>query len=306
MKRPSLQFYPADWRNNAKLRFCSFRERGIWLELMCILHDSDEYGVTRRPLKDLAQAIGCRVADLRALVTNKVLKGADAGERCKPFIYVPRHARQEGKPVTLITEQAGPLWFSSRMITDEYIRSCRGQETRFEPRGEDSGDSPDPSPNHPQGEDLGDSPDHSPNPPPGDGPTTTSSSSLNDLSTANAVLVDSAAADSLGDCPHQEIIALYAKHLPELTQPRIWDGARAETMRSRWKKLAKVNGVSKGYRTTAEGLKFWERYFAYVANSTMLPDGFKRDDGTFWKPDLPWLIKAENFNKVIEGNYARE
>ena len=87
MKRPSFQFYPADWRANAKLRRCSHAERGIWLDVMCLMHDSDEYGVLRWPPQDIAQAVGCRVSDLRALREKQVLKGVDVGERCAPELW---------------------------------------------------------------------------------------------------------------------------------------------------------------------------------------------------------------------------
>lgn len=43
-KRPSFPFYPADWRGDLKLQFCSFGAKGLWMDLMCIMHDSDKYG----------------------------------------------------------------------------------------------------------------------------------------------------------------------------------------------------------------------------------------------------------------------
>ena len=42
---PAFQFYPADWRKDPGLRACSMAARGLWIELMCIAHESDEYGV---------------------------------------------------------------------------------------------------------------------------------------------------------------------------------------------------------------------------------------------------------------------
>ena len=131
MKRPSFQFYPADWRANAKLRRCSHAERGIWLEVMCLMHDNDEYGILRWPLADIAQAIGCRPADLRALREKGVLKGADTSETHEAFVYTPRHAGKDGEPVILIGAQNGPLWYSSRMVRDEYVRQHAGASTRF-------------------------------------------------------------------------------------------------------------------------------------------------------------------------------
>lgn len=131
MKRPAFQFYHGDWRSNAKLRRCTHAERGIWMDALCLMADSDEFGVLRWPLKDLAQAIGCRVSDLTALRTKDVMKGAEKGERCKEFIYTPRHGGKDGDPVMLLPEQDGPVWYSSRMITDEYVRSIRGEGGRF-------------------------------------------------------------------------------------------------------------------------------------------------------------------------------
>lgn len=131
MSRPSFQFYHGDWRSNAKLRRCTRVERGDWIDAMCLLADSDEFGILRWPLKDLAQAVGCPVGSLRALREKGVLKGADKGERCAAFIYVPRHGGKDGEPVILIPEQGGPVWYSSRMVRDEYVRSIRGEGTRF-------------------------------------------------------------------------------------------------------------------------------------------------------------------------------
>ena len=57
MKRPSFQFYVSDWQSNNKLRRCSHAEKGIWLDVMCLMHDSEEYGILRWPLKEVAQAV---------------------------------------------------------------------------------------------------------------------------------------------------------------------------------------------------------------------------------------------------------
>jgi uncharacterized protein YdaU (DUF1376 family) len=108
------------------------------------------------------------------------------------------------------------------------------------------------------------------------------------------------------DCPQSEILALYAKHLPMLRQPRLWDGARADKLRTRWRYCAKPNGIGKGYVTQSEGIAFWEQFFAFVAQSRKLTDGIPYDNGTRWKPDLPWLLEAENFAKVVEGKFHEE
>jgi hypothetical protein len=43
-KLPSLQFYPYDWRNDNELQSCLIGARGLWIELICLMHDSQQYG----------------------------------------------------------------------------------------------------------------------------------------------------------------------------------------------------------------------------------------------------------------------
>lgn len=150
MKRPAFQFYPADWRNNAKLRRCSWAARGAWIEVIGLLHDSDEYGVLRWPLKEIANAVGCPLALVRELVEKDVLKGADKG-RIEALVYVSRSGRKLGPPVTLIAESEGPVWYSNRMVRDEHVRNLRGDPS---PKG-GNGDAPKPSPKVGNGEVLG-------------------------------------------------------------------------------------------------------------------------------------------------------
>lgn len=175
MKRPSFQFYPGDWRNNAKLRRCTWSARGVWIELLGLLHDSDTYGVLHWPLKEIAQALGAPARELNELVRNGVLYGCEKGS-CEPMVYRPKSGRIEGVPVTLVAAQPGPIWYSPRMVRDEYVRTKRGVSTRF---GEGQGDAPNPSPKGGIGEWQGDTPKPTPKPPPnrwqGDGASSSSS-----------------------------------------------------------------------------------------------------------------------------------
>lgn len=130
MLRPSLQWYPADWRSSANLRRCSWEARGAWIEVIGLMHDSDEYGLLRWPLSEIAHSIGCPPKLLKELADKKVLKGTDRG-LCEAYVYTPRHAGQNGEPVTLIEAQLGPIWFSSRMVRDEHVRHQRGKNSRY-------------------------------------------------------------------------------------------------------------------------------------------------------------------------------
>jgi hypothetical protein len=115
----------------------------------------------------------------------------------------------------------------------------------------------------------------------------------------------SLSADTLPTCPHQEILMLYKKHLPHLTQPRVWEGSRQTNLRQRWRQAAKPSNYSpKGYKTLDEGLAWWDSFFGYIANDSSLAQGFKTKERT-WHPDLEWIINATNFAKIIDGKYSK-
>ena len=116
---------------------------------------------------------------------------------------------------------------------------------------------------------------------------------------ANADVVGS----KLPTCPHKKIIELYAKNLPELAQPKIWDGNRQQNLAARWKwVLTAKKSDGAAFATDHESaLNFFDRFFAYVAKSDFLT-GRSKD----WQCDLSWLVKANNFAKVIEGAYERK
>lgn len=44
MKRPSFQFYPADWLRDTALRTCSVGARGLWIDMICFMHEGTPYG----------------------------------------------------------------------------------------------------------------------------------------------------------------------------------------------------------------------------------------------------------------------
>ena len=115
----------------------------------------------------------------------------------------------------------------------------------------------------------------------------------------------SLSAEGLPTCPHKDILLLYKKHLPHLTQPRVWEGNRQVVLKSRWIQAAKPSNYSpEGYKTKEDGLRWWDSFFGYIANDSSLANGFKTKDRT-WLPDLEWITNATNFAKIIDGKYAK-
>lgn len=296
MNRPAFQFYPKDWRGNANLRRCSHAARGAWMDVLCVLHDSETYGLVRWPLKDLASSAGIPLPLARELIAKSVLKGCDGG-LCEPFVYVPRSGRVCGPSVILVAQQEGPLWYSTRMVRDEYLRTIRGKETRF---GDSPDRPPDASPNPPNGEGKG------------DGPTSSSSTAVLNTSTSNEVdrarpsagaqltLVEPRAKGP-PDCPHMAILALWREVLPALPQhePQHWNGGRADHLRARWRETA----VAKHWESQEDGLSYFGRFFRFVGQSAFLTGKTPSRDRRPFIAELAWLIRPENWAKVHEGKY---
>jgi hypothetical protein len=44
-KLPWLKFWVEAWRSDLGLRLCSAAARGVWIEMLCVMHHCDPYGV---------------------------------------------------------------------------------------------------------------------------------------------------------------------------------------------------------------------------------------------------------------------
>lgn len=126
--------------------------------------------------------------------------------------------------------------------------------------------------------------------------------SSHDLGTPDGVLSPGKPAD----CPHLLLLELFGKHLPELPQPKpeLWHGKNAESMRARWRWVltAKRKNGQRYAETAEQALDWFDRFFRYVAGSDFLSGR----SGKWTNCDLGWLMKADNFAKVVQGNYENK
>jgi hypothetical protein len=97
---------------------------------------------------------------------------------------------------------------------------------------------------------------------------------------------------SVDEVPHEQIIELFHEALPDLPRIREWTDSRKSALRARWEEESK-----------RQNLDWWKRFFEYVAKSNFLCG---RDGPESWRADLPWILKRENFIRVIEGTYHRD
>jgi len=111
MKRPAFQFYPSDWRKDPALSACSMAARGLWIELMCIAHEADNYGHLEingkaMTVPQLARMVGESPAVVSKLVNE--LDGAGVFSRTPEGVI-----------------------YSRRMVIDERIRNVRAEAGRL-------------------------------------------------------------------------------------------------------------------------------------------------------------------------------
>lgn len=107
------------------------------------------------------------------------------------------------------------------------------------------------------------------------------------------------------DCPHREVLALWAEVLPALPQhlPEQWRGTRADHLRARWRETA----AAKRWPDQAAGLAYLRKLFGYVGQSPFLAGRVPPRDGK--RPfvvELEWLVNPANWAKVHEGKYHAE
>jgi len=279
MRRPSFQFYPADWRKDAALQSCSIAAQGLWINVMCIAHECEPYGhlkINGKPMvtAQLGRLVGLSAKECQLLIDELT----DAG---------------------VISFDDDGAMFSRRMVKDEALRNVRasggkaGSEHGIKgaeygkfggrPRKE-TGDKKPPLP---------DAEEPPLNPP----PSSSSSSSASTVTNPDGLVAGSEAADqppkpAKPDCPHQQIIDLYHRTLPASPEIRDWTPNRATLLRTRWNEAPE-----------RQNLDWWQRFFEYVSESEFLT-GRRHAVGRkpFCAP-LEWILKAENFAKIREGRY---
>lgn len=99
MKRPAFQFYPADWRKDAALQSCDVAARGMWLEMMCVMHECVPYGhltVNGGAMSDAqaARLCGVELREYRRLLAELDRAGVP-GRTAEGVIYSRRMVRDE-------------------------------------------------------------------------------------------------------------------------------------------------------------------------------------------------------------------
>jgi len=140
---PAMQFYPADWQSDPGIRALGFFERGVWFEILCLMHFSAERGVlllNDRAMTDdeLARSLGLDKQILTNTLTTLLGSGVASRREEDGAIISRRMVRDErvrqerikaGKsggnpnllkqnPTTRVKQNSTPSSSSTSTITD--------------------------------------------------------------------------------------------------------------------------------------------------------------------------------------------
>jgi hypothetical protein len=128
---PWLKFYPRDWRGDQALRAVSVAARGLWIEMLCIMHEASPYGHLILGGRAVSNDVLARVSGLGA-------------EECNTLV-----AELESAGVFSRTRKA--VIYSRRMVKD-HSRSEKGRKSiarrwKQEPENPQENRQPNSSPN---------------------------------------------------------------------------------------------------------------------------------------------------------------
>ena len=104
-KRPAFQFYPGDWLRDTGLRSCSAAARGLWMDILCFMHEGSPYGYLK--------------------VNHKVILSPNLARMCGLTLQETDGCLAELAEAGVFEIDAEGVIFSRRMIRDEELRNKR-------------------------------------------------------------------------------------------------------------------------------------------------------------------------------------
>lgn len=110
-KRPAFQWYPGDAQRDTALRACPLEARGLWREMLDLMHDGEPYGHLT------AGGVAIDTATLAGMA-------GIAPRKCTSLLH-----ELERRGVFSRTKDG--VIFSRRMVKDEHIRTVRAQSGRL-------------------------------------------------------------------------------------------------------------------------------------------------------------------------------
>lgn len=121
-KLPAFQFYTGDWMKDPLVRCVSHAARGLWIDMLCLMHESDRRGFLQLPNGEpmsevhIARMTGIPPEEVSRLLTELSTSGVYSCTE-RGTIYSRRMAKDESKRVKC--KEAGKLGGNPKLKNNE-------------------------------------------------------------------------------------------------------------------------------------------------------------------------------------------
>lgn len=130
MKKPNFRFEPTTWLDSKPLRSCSPAARGVWLDLLCLMHPNGGYlklngrpiddnqiaGMIGVPIKTLKSCLGelgeAGIFDVSAdgfMYSSRMVRESEFSARAKEFGKVGQGRKKAKAGAPRMPENIGPI-----------------------------------------------------------------------------------------------------------------------------------------------------------------------------------------------------
>jgi hypothetical protein len=152
-KLPAIQWYPGDWRKDPGVQALNYHDRGVWFEIIMLMHESDRRGVLllngkAMPDEALAHILGLDNQILTSTLTTILDYGVadrdgDGSLVCRRMVkdehirQVRKKAGAKGGNPILLNQIPTPSSSSSSSSSssDEIVKSARADGPPVVPKG---------------------------------------------------------------------------------------------------------------------------------------------------------------------------
>ena len=107
-KLPGFMFYPGDWLKDPALRSCSLGSRGLWIDMLCLMHESSRRGFLQHPngspvtAEQIARMVGCSPGEASGWLNE--LDNAGVFSRTADGVVFSRRIDRDERKRTLCAE----------------------------------------------------------------------------------------------------------------------------------------------------------------------------------------------------------
>ncbi len=318
MKRHALCLNYVDWLADTRVRCCTAEERGVWIEVLMYMNQSERRGVLERRIEQIARLAGTETRVLHSLIEQGLLKGQDAKgvygpERAVnklPLKGVAEEGPHRGQQVIVLEEPDGPIWFCDWMVAEAYgVKLDADTPLQVVAPAEPPSAVVTPKPAVDGESQVS-----------WESKSSTSSkpeSELFELTPGGSGGGDGDGEDGeqsngrkVPNCPHARLIELYQRMLPMAKKVVVVGPGNelGKALKARWRSLAVASdGEFTGYTCVEDGLKKWAAIFAMAGRSKFLTGRVPNRNGEApFELSLLWMVGPKNMEKLLNGFYNRD